>query len=182
MANAYGTYVFDLDETLADSRWLKDKRDAAAKDHSKRGAVEAEARRNMDPFDGMPELVRGLRADGGWVAVLTNSWRDYAMAALESMGMPGDVDLLVGSAGKPRFGKLAKIVAGRGIRPDGAVHVGDNLKDLDESVNAKVGFVMCLWGEYGKSRTVLTPAQKGVMLGSVAGVRELRGHLIRKGF
>ena len=178
MPNLYDTYVFDLDETLADSRWIKPERDVASKDHSKRGRVEAQARRNMDPFDGVPELLGKIRSGGGEVVILTNSWKEYAQAALEGMGVAAHVGLLVGSAGKPRYGKLAGIARNRpGSR---LVHAGDHVKDLEESVHAEVGFIMCLWGEFGSSKTALTDEQRGVLVGKAGDVAELRRMLVGK--
>lgn len=180
MGNLFDHYVFDLDQTLADTGRLKPQQDEAARDWRLRPAF-YEKIAGVKECAGAAALLAKLKARGGKVVVLTNAWRDYASRMVAHLGF--EVDEIVAGAGKPRRGSLAGIAARYAGEHGGkrVVHAGDSVaKDLRESVAAEVGFVLCLWGERAGEPYAPAADEKGVWLGQAADVPELRKFLTRK--
>ncbi len=163
--NHFDHYVFDLDETLADSRFLKPDREIAARNSHLRPALHARIA-TMRAFAGIPELLQVLKHHGAHVTLLTNSWHDYATQVVRQLELP--IDDIVAPARKPNPTALTTAVRSVASRNGGkrVVHVGDSRKDLQASIAAHVPFILCLWGEL--DGVPLPVAEQHTMLVGVA--------------
>jgi phosphoglycolate phosphatase len=103
------------------------------------------------PYEGIPELLAALRADGAAVlAVLTNKPGRATSAILEQLGLAGYFRLVLGGdtgAGrKPDPAGLLSIVRDAGTTPPRTLLVGDSPVDLETARRA--GTRICL-ARYG---------------------------------
>ncbi|MBM3594121.1 MAG: HAD-IA family hydrolase [Alphaproteobacteria bacterium] len=104
------------------------------------------------PFDGIPELLRGL-GDAGWrLAVCTNKPEAAARVLLAGLGLDGHFMALGGGDSfpmrKPDPGHLRATLAAAGAAPDQAVMIGDHANDMLAARGAGVRAIFAGWG-YG---------------------------------
>ncbi len=105
------------------------------------------------PYEGMAELISGLRADGRTVAIATNKPETTARMVLEHQGLTGDLDLIGGTdlaAGRTNKAQvIASVLERLGVSAaDGAVMVGDRVHDAEGAAVHGLEAVMVGWG-YG---------------------------------
>lgn len=102
------------------------------------------------PFDGMPELVRTLRANGMTVAVTTSKPREFTERILEKYGMKDDFDLISGAEFDGTRSKKWEVIAYAleklGIEPQEAILVGDRKYDV---IGARQCGVECVGVGFG---------------------------------
>jgi phosphoglycolate phosphatase len=103
-------------------------------------------------FDGIPELLGGLR-DAGWrLAVCTNKPEGAARVLLSGLGLDGHFSALGGGDSfpmrKPDPGHLRATLAAAGAAPEDAVMIGDHRNDIDAARGAGVRAIFAGWG-YG---------------------------------
>ena len=103
-------------------------------------------------FDGIPELLGGLR-DAGWrLAVCTNKPEGAARALLSGLGLDGHFSALGGGDSfpmrKPDPGHLRETLAAAGAAPEDAVMIGDHRNDIEAARGAGVRAIFAGWG-YG---------------------------------
>ena len=103
-------------------------------------------------FDGIPELLGGLR-DAGWrLAVCTNKPEGAARVLLSGLGLDGHFSALGGGDSfpmrKPDPGHLRATLAAAGAPPEAAVMIGDHRNDIDAARGAGVRAIFAGWG-YG---------------------------------
>lgn len=104
------------------------------------------------PFDGIPELLRGL-GDAGWrLAVCTNKPVVAARVLLSGLGLDHHFSALGGGDSfpmrKPDPGHLRATLAAAGVNAEGAVMIGDHANDMLAARGAGVRAIFAGWG-YG---------------------------------
>jgi phosphoglycolate phosphatase len=103
-------------------------------------------------FDGIPELLGGLR-DAGWrLAVCTNKPEGAARVLLSGLRLDGHFSALGGGDSfpmrKPDPGHLRATLAAAGAAPEDAVMIGDHRNDIEAARGAGVRAIFAGWG-YG---------------------------------
>jgi phosphoglycolate phosphatase len=125
-------------------------------------------------FDGIPELLGGLR-DAGWrLAVCTNKPEGAARVLLSGLGLDGHFSALGGGDSfpmrKPDPGHLRATLAAAGAAPEDAVMIGDHRNDIDAARGAGVRAIFAGWG-YGPH----SMAGGAPIAADVTGLRALLG-------
>ena len=129
------------------------------------------------PYDGIPELVRDLRAHGVLTAVASNKPNIFTKTIISEMF--GDVFVMVkgkadGMPVKPDPAIIHSIMDTLGITADKTVMVGDSAVDMQTAHNAGIHSIGCTWGfrtvseltEGGAEHIADTPADViGIVLG-----------------
>ena len=132
------------------------------------------------PYEGIPELLQSLKAQGHHLAVASNKYQ-AATEKIVSHFFPGIFDVILGEREgierKPNpqiiYDILAQLHNGPINDKSYIVHrpfvlyIGDSLVDRDTAANANVPFVACSWGfvsrqaliEAGVSRIIDQPAE-----------------------
>jgi phosphoglycolate phosphatase len=104
------------------------------------------------PFDGIPELLGGLRNAGWQLAVCTNKPEGAARVLLAGLGLDGHFSALGGGDSfpmrKPDPGHLRATLAAVGAAPEDAVMIGDHRNDIEAARGAGVRAIFAGWG-YG---------------------------------
>lgn len=110
--------------------------------------VEAEYR-NIDryhgAFDGVPEMIRQLSADGYILAVCTNGTNGYVRKIVQALELAPYFTYLQGAEPGCTKSDTLKMVLDK-IRPDQAVMVGDRHHDLQAARDNELPFVGCQYG------------------------------------
>jgi phosphoglycolate phosphatase len=125
-------------------------------------------------FDGIPELLGGLR-DAGWrLAVCTNKPEGAARVLLSGLGLDGHFSALCGGDSfpmrKPDPGHLRATLAAAGALPKDAVMIGDHRNDIEAARGAGVRAIFAGWG-YGPH----SMAGGAPIAADVTGLRALLG-------
>jgi phosphoglycolate phosphatase len=125
-------------------------------------------------FDGIPELLGGLR-DAGWrLAVCTNKPEGAARVLLSGLGLDGHFSALGGGDSfpmrKPDPGHLRATLAAAGAAPEDAVMIGDHRNDIEAARGAGVHAIFAGWG-YGPH----SMAGGAPIAADVTGLRALLG-------
>jgi len=109
---------------------------------------EANTERLMKGYEGVPELLRDLNADGVKTGVVTSKRRPPAEWAIRLCGL--DIPLLVGHedvpAHKPDPRPLLRGLELLGAKAEDAVYVGDAAVDVIAARNAGLPTVAVTWG------------------------------------
>ena len=102
-----------------------------------------------EPFPGITETLRELRARGMKTAVLSNKF-DAAVRELSDHYFPGLFDVSLGeippTPRKPDPTMLLQILDEFGVKPEEAVYVGDTSVDVEVARNAGTKAVGVSWG------------------------------------
>jgi phosphoglycolate phosphatase len=105
------------------------------------------------PYDGVPDMLRRLRASGVKVAVLSNK-ADYAVVKLCAKYFDGLTDLCAGEIEgvprKPSPEGVNRILDKLGIDSCDAVYVGDSDVDIATARNANMDEILVSWGFRGR--------------------------------
>ncbi len=122
------------------------------------------------PYEGIPELLRGLKDAGYKTAVVSNK-PDAAVKPLAEKYFPGLFDLAIGEKEgirrKPAPDMVLEALRLLGTDPSEAVYVGDSEVDLETAANSSLPCIAVDWGfrsrEYieslGADPIVSTPAE-----------------------
>ena len=104
------------------------------------------------PFDGIPELLRGLGGAGWRLAVCTNKPVVAARVLLSGLGLDHHFSALGGGDSfpmrKPDPGHLRATLAAAGVSAESAVMIGDHANDMLAARGAGVRAIFAGWG-YG---------------------------------
>ncbi len=104
---------------------------------------------NTRPYEGVPELMERLKADGLRLAVVSNKV-DYGVKDLCKRFYPGVFDAALGErpgvAKKPAPDLVNAVLAELGISREKAVYIGDSEVDLQTAQNAGMDEVIVSWG------------------------------------
>ncbi|MFT3852552.1 MAG: HAD family hydrolase [Ilumatobacteraceae bacterium] len=122
------------------------------------------------PYDGIAELLDGLRADGWRLAVVTSKPTVFAEAILVHFGLRDAFEVVAGAeldgSRRHKHDVIAHALAGLGCRPDECVMIGDREHDVLGARRAGVpSSIGVLWG-YG-SRDELEAAGAGEIVENI---------------
>lgn len=102
------------------------------------------------PYPGTNELLADLKAVGARLGIVTSKRRESAVPTLESVGLAGEVGMLVTVENvqrhKPHPDPLLFALDQLGARPDEALYVGDAVVDIQASHAAGMIAVAVTWG------------------------------------
>ena len=119
------------------------------------------------PYEGIPELLNSLKAQGHQLAVASNKYQ-AATEKIVSHFFPGIFDVILGERdGIPRkpnpqivydIEKILSSLSANDLSTlsEAVLYLGDSLVDRDPAANAGVPFIACSWGFV--SRQALTEA------------------------
>lgn len=106
------------------------------------------------PYDGIPALLRRLRADGYRTAVVSNK-ADFAVKELCRDYFPDLFDSVAGEREgirrKPAPDTVNAVLADFGLSPAKAVYVGDSDVDVETAKNAGMDCIGVAWGFRGET-------------------------------
>lgn len=100
------------------------------------------------PYDGIPELLAALKAQGYRLAVASNKYQ-AATEKIVNHFFPGVFDVILGErAGVERKPdpQIVFDILNRLNKSDNVLYIGDSLVDYETARNAGVPFVACSWG------------------------------------
>ena len=104
---------------------------------------------NTRPYDGIPEMMKALHAEGVRVGVSSNKF-DPAVQELTRMYFDGLVDFAQGedddTPKKPDPKGVWKIMEKAGAKPEQTFFCGDSPVDVETAVNAGVDGIFVSWG------------------------------------
>ena len=126
-------------------------------------------------FDGIPELLRDLKAAGRRVATASAKRQTMVSAILEEMCVADLFDVVIGQTDPTRSEKatlVAQALEGLGCSADEAVMVGDRFYDVE---GALANDVPCVGVRYGNTSAPgeLEHAGAAVVVDSVAALRRV---------
>jgi phosphoglycolate phosphatase len=102
-------------------------------------------------FNGLPELLRNLQAEGCRLGVLSSNSADNIGVCLRANGVRDLFDFIVGY---PRlFGKaraLRRLVQREGVEPYQCLYVGDEVRDVQAARDAGVDSAAVTWGFHAR--------------------------------
>ncbi len=101
-------------------------------------------------YDGVAELLAGLRGDGARLAVLSNKVDELTRGIVDGLTAPGTFDVVVGARPdlplKPDPTAALLVSAQLGTPPGGVVYVGDSGVDMRTAAAAGMVPVGASWG------------------------------------
>lgn len=100
------------------------------------------------PYDGIPELLATLKAQGHRLAVASNKYQ-AATEKIVNHFFPGVFDVILGErAGVERKPdpQIVFDILNRLNKSDNVLYIGDSLVDYETARNAGLPFVACSWG------------------------------------
>ena len=106
------------------------------------------------PYDGVPEMMRGLMENGYKIAVVSNK-QDDAVRALSELFFSDCVSFALGSsddaAKKPAPDMVYKALSVLGSSVSEAVFIGDSEVDAETAKNANMPIIGVSWGFRGEN-------------------------------
>jgi pyrophosphatase PpaX len=107
------------------------------------------------PYAGVVERVRGLKAKGGQIGLVTSKMRQGAMRGLAVAGLTDVFDVVVGADEvthpKPHPEPVLRAIELLGADPAGTVFIGDSRHDLECGRAAGVRTAAVLWGPFDRA-------------------------------
>lgn len=101
------------------------------------------------PYDGMPEVLKQLKAQGHQLAVASNKYQ-AATEKIVNHFFPNLFDVILGEREgverKPNPQIVLDILSTLNIKHSTLLYIGDSLVDFETAKNAGVPFVACSWG------------------------------------
>lgn len=101
------------------------------------------------PYEGIPELLKELKALGMKLAVLSNK-ADFAVKSLCDHYFEGLFDLAVGEREgirrKPAPDAVYEVLSRLGIERQAALYIGDSEVDIETAKNAEIDCIAVDWG------------------------------------
>lgn len=101
------------------------------------------------PYDGMPEVLKQLKAQGHQLAVASNKYQ-AATEKIVNHFFPDLFDVILGEREgvelKPNPQIVLDILSTLNIKHSTLLYLGDSLVDFETAENAGVPFVACSWG------------------------------------
>ena len=108
------------------------------------------------PYDGIPELLAELKAQGHQLAVASNKYQ-AATEKIVNHFFPGVFDVILGEREgverKPNP-QIVYDIQDRCAKGQKTLYIGDSLVDYETAKNAGVPFVACSWGFVPRERLV----------------------------
>ena len=116
------------------------------------------------PYDGIPELLRQLKAAGFRLAVVSNK-NDAAVKTLTEQFFPGLIDVSIGQREgvpiKPAPDMVEIALTQIGAARGQAIYVGDSEVDSATAANAGLSVILVAWG-FGDQEKLSRLAPKGL--------------------
>ena len=110
---------------------------------------DAHCRIKTRPYEGIPELMRDLKAQGLRLAIISNK-PDPAVQELAAFFFPGLAEIVVGESPsirrKPSPDTVLAAVSRMGLAVDDCVYVGDSEVDIETARNAGMSCISVTWG------------------------------------
>lgn len=110
---------------------------------------DAHCRIKTRPYEGIPELMRDLKAQGLRLAIISNK-PDPAVQELAAFFFPGLTEIVVGESPsirrKPSPDTVLAAVSRMGLAVDDCVYVGDSEVDIETARNAGMSCISVTWG------------------------------------
>lgn len=104
----------------------------------------------VEPYDGMPELLKFLKNKKVKLAVLTNKGHERAVECVETVYGPGFFDLITGESRvmkcKPDPSGAFFTAERLGVLPSECLYFGDTNTDMKTGINAGMDTVGVTWG------------------------------------
>ena len=101
------------------------------------------------PYDGVPEVLKQLKAQGHQLAVASNKYQ-AATEKIVNHFFPDLFDVILGEREgverKPNPQIVLDILSTLNIKHSTLLYIGDSLVDFETAKNAGVPFVACSWG------------------------------------
>ena len=101
------------------------------------------------PYDGIPELLQALRAEGVRTAVVSNK-ADYGVQELCARYFPGLFDVAIGEREgikrKPAPDSVLAVLQECGATKEESVYIGDSDVDIQTAKNAELDCISVTWG------------------------------------
>lgn len=114
-----------------------------------RAFYRAHCQDNTRPYDGVPEMLARLRAEGRKLAIVTNKYQTAA-ELLRKQFFADSVELIVGDfegrRRKPEPDGVLIALEKLGADPSRAVYVGDTEVDMQTAENAGLDCICVAWG------------------------------------
>ena len=122
------------------------------------------------PFDGVPEMLDALKADGYLLAIVSNKF-DAAVKGLNRNFFAGQIPVAIGEspsvARKPAPDTVFRAMEELNASPETTVYVGDSEVDIQTAANAGIPCISVSWGfkstaflkEHGAAEIADTPAE-----------------------
>ncbi|MBR4020459.1 MAG: HAD-IA family hydrolase, partial [Firmicutes bacterium] len=105
----------------------------------------------IEPFPGMVELIKGLKARGYKVAITTSRLGNSTMVGLRKFGLDDVFDVIVTANDttkhKPDPEPVLITLEKLGAKPEEALMIGDSMFDIKCAHNAGVKAVLVGWAE-----------------------------------
>ncbi len=102
------------------------------------------------PFDGIPELLDALEAQGSRWGIVTNKPEKLAQDLMPMLGWDTRCGVLIGgdtlSERKPHPLPMLHAAQAMGIVAEGCVYVGDDRRDIEAARAAHMSPIAALWG------------------------------------
>lgn len=106
-------------------------------------------------YDGVGDMLRGVKAAGKRTALVTSKNRQGSLRGLDLTGLTGYIDLLVCADDvvnpKPHPEPVMKALAQLGADARSAVFIGDSVHDMHSGRAAGVQTAAVLWGPFGRA-------------------------------
>ena len=110
---------------------------------------DAHCRIKTRPYEGIPKLMRDLKAQGLRLAIISNK-PDPAVQELAAFFFPGLAEIVVGESPsirrKPSPDTVLAAVSRMGLAVDDCVYVGDSEVDIETARNAGMSCISVTWG------------------------------------
>lgn len=102
------------------------------------------------PFDGIPELLDALEAQGSRWGIVTNKPEQLARDLMPMLGWDTRCGVLIGGDSlperKPHPMPMFHAAKALGVAPEDCVYVGDDRRDIDAARAAGMPSIAALWG------------------------------------
>ena len=128
-------YIFDLDQTIVDSKNIKPLQDSHRWDEVYRKLS------TIRPFDGIIELIQDIRSKGGKVAILSNAKSEYVKKVVAYYSIPSDLALGYSEIRQPKPNPLGLQIVRDNLNTSKEIYIGDSDGDKAFSKNAGIPFI-----------------------------------------
>jgi pyrophosphatase PpaX len=105
-------------------------------------------------YEGIPEVLDGLKAAGRRLGLVTSKSRDTTLMAFRAVGLGELFDVVVTASDteehKPSPGPLLLCLSRLGASPNGAIYIGDSPVDIEAGAAAGMATAAVAWGVFGR--------------------------------